>query len=61
MNDGRATMRDVLELCVEIQQAVEEKFGVKLEREVALVGDHGYILDLTGWPTGRGKAVTIEG
>lgn len=61
MNDGRATMRDVLELCVEIQQAVEEKFGVKLEREVALVGDHGYILDLTGWPTGRGKAGTIDG
>lgn len=45
MNDGTATMRDVLELCLEIQQAVFAKFGVKLEREVALVGEHGYIED----------------
>jgi len=43
MNDGTATMRDVMELCVEIQQAVLAKFGIKLEREVALIGEHGYI------------------
>ena len=45
MNDGTATMRDVLELCLEIQKAVFAKFGVKLEREVALVGEKGYIED----------------
>jgi UDP-N-acetylmuramate dehydrogenase len=45
MNDGTATMRDVLELCLEIQQAVLAKFGIKLEREVALIGEHGYIED----------------
>jgi UDP-N-acetylmuramate dehydrogenase len=45
MNDGTATMKDVLELCLEIQQAVLAKFGVKLEREVALVGEKGYIDD----------------
>ena len=43
MNDGTATMRDVLELCLEIQQTVLAKFGIKLEREVALIGEHGYI------------------
>lgn len=45
MNDGTATMSDVLELCLQIQKAVFEKFAVKLEREVALVGEHGYIED----------------
>ncbi|MCC6643236.1 UDP-N-acetylmuramate dehydrogenase [Candidatus Peregrinibacteria bacterium] len=45
MNDGNATMLDVLELCLEIQKAVWEKFEVKLQREVALVGEHGYIED----------------
>jgi UDP-N-acetylmuramate dehydrogenase len=45
MNDGTATMRDVMELCLEIQQAVLAKFGIKLEREVALIGEHGYIED----------------
>lgn len=43
MNDGTATMKDVLELCLEIQKAVSTKFGVRLEREVALVGENGYI------------------
>ena len=45
MNDGSATMIDVLELCLKIQEAVKEKFGVSLQREVALVGGHGYIED----------------
>lgn len=45
MNDGTATMMDVLELCLEIQKAVLEKFGVRLEREVALIGETGYIVD----------------
>lgn len=45
MNDGTATMKDLLELCLQIQQAVYAKFGVKLAREVALVGEHGYIED----------------
>jgi UDP-N-acetylmuramate dehydrogenase len=45
MNDGTATMFDVLELCLAIQRAGYEKFGVKLEREVALLGETGYIVD----------------
>jgi len=45
MNDGTATMKDVLELCLEIQQAVFAKFQIKLEREVALIGEKGYIED----------------
>jgi UDP-N-acetylmuramate dehydrogenase len=45
MNDGTATMLDVLELCQEIQEAVFKKFAVKLEREVQLVGEHGFIED----------------
>lgn len=45
MNDGNATMLDLMELCLAIQDAVLEKFGVRLEREVALVGEYGYIED----------------
>jgi UDP-N-acetylmuramate dehydrogenase len=45
MNDGSATMIDVLELCLEIQKAVMDKFRVNLKREVVLVGEHGYIED----------------
>lgn len=48
MNDGSATMLDVLELCQEIQEAVWAKFAVKLEREVQLVGEHGFIEDAFG-------------
>ncbi len=43
MNDGSATMADVLALCTEIQDAVEAKFGVRLEREVQLFGPDGRI------------------
>ncbi len=45
MNDGSATMADVLELSHEIQQAVQQKFSINLQREVALVGEHGYLDD----------------
>lgn len=45
MNDGHATMKEVLELCEAIQQAVWGKFSLRLEREVALIGEHGYIED----------------
>lgn len=45
MNDGTATMLDVLQLCREIQEAVKQKFGVILEREVVLVGETGIIQD----------------
>jgi len=43
MNDGTATMKDILELCLEIQEAVEKKFGIRLEREVQLIGENGPI------------------
>lgn len=45
MNDGTATMLDVLDLCRKIQEAVKAKFGVILEREVVLVGEYGVIQD----------------
>lgn len=43
MNDGTATLEDVLKLCEIIQQRVLEKFGIRLEREVQLVGENGFI------------------
>jgi UDP-N-acetylmuramate dehydrogenase len=45
MNDGSATMDDVLELSTQIQKAVLEKCSIKLQREVALVGEHGFLED----------------
>lgn len=45
MNDGSATLIDVMELYKEIQKAVWEKCAVRLEREVMLVGEHGLIED----------------
>lgn len=43
MNDGSATMEDVLGLCGKIEDAVEERFGIRLEREVQLIGESGVI------------------
>ena len=45
MNDGKATLQDVMELYTQIQKTVLEKFGIRLEREVMLVGEHGLIDD----------------
>lgn len=45
MNDGSATMIDVLELSTEIQRAILSQCGIKLQREVALVGEHGFLED----------------
>ena len=39
VNLGRATARDVVRLIETAQQAVEERFGVRLEREPILVGE----------------------
>lgn len=44
MNNGKATMEDVLKLCLETQQTVRAKFGIQLEREVQLVGENGIII-----------------
>jgi len=38
LNTGDATARDVFDLIRTIQEAVDSRFGVKLEREVKLVG-----------------------
>lgn len=38
VNRGQATARDVLNLCREVKQQVEEKFGVVLEMEVKTLG-----------------------
>jgi UDP-N-acetylmuramate dehydrogenase len=46
MNDGTASMLDVLELYTRIQEAVWKKFGIHLEREVLLVGEHEYVEDV---------------
>jgi UDP-N-acetylmuramate dehydrogenase len=45
MSDGTATLMDIMELSLEIQKAVWKKFQIRLVREVALVGEHGYIPD----------------
>ena len=45
MNDGTATMQDVIDLYREIQQTVWDKFQIKLEREVILVGEDELIKD----------------
>jgi UDP-N-acetylmuramate dehydrogenase len=39
LNLGNATARDVLALAELAQERVREKFGIELEREVALVGE----------------------
>jgi UDP-N-acetylmuramate dehydrogenase len=43
MNDGSATQADVISLYTQIQDAVEKKFGVRLQKEVQLVGETGLI------------------
>lgn len=39
LNDGTATASDVVALMTEIERRVYETFGVKLEREIKLVGE----------------------
>lgn len=39
VNAGGATASDVKEVIEEVQKRVEEKFGVRLEREVIFLGD----------------------
>jgi UDP-N-acetylmuramate dehydrogenase len=39
INKGDATAQDVLDLIKHIQDTVYDKFGVKLETEVKLVGE----------------------
>jgi UDP-N-acetylmuramate dehydrogenase len=39
INHGNATAADILALIVMAQKAVADKFGVKLELEIVLVGD----------------------
>ena len=39
VNKGGATAKDVLDLIKYVQDIVEEKFGVKLEPEVRLIGE----------------------
>jgi UDP-N-acetylmuramate dehydrogenase len=43
MNDGSATLQDVLDLCLSIQDKVERQFGLRIEREVQLVGEKGVL------------------
>ncbi len=45
MSDGTATQQDIIKLSREIQKTVWEKFRIKMEREVALVGEHGFLHD----------------
>ena len=39
VNKGKATANDVLQLAEEVQEAVQEKFGLTLHREVFLLGE----------------------
>jgi len=39
VNYGNATGREIYELSEEINESVQEKFGVKLEREVIVIGN----------------------
>lgn len=39
INDGTATARDVLKLMEETEEKVYERYGVRLEREVKLIGE----------------------
>ncbi|MDR0463082.1 MAG: UDP-N-acetylmuramate dehydrogenase [Pseudomonadales bacterium] len=41
INAGGATAKDVLTLAQEVMDAVEEKFGVKLEKEVIVITENG--------------------
>lgn len=43
MNCGEAKMADILEITKMAQDAVEEKYGIRLEREVLLLGENGVI------------------
>ncbi len=39
INDGKATSEDIYKLILTVEREVYEKFGVKLEREIKLIGD----------------------
>ncbi|MFH1562409.1 MAG: UDP-N-acetylmuramate dehydrogenase [Nitrospirota bacterium] len=39
LNDGTATAMDILDLIAEIKEKVFEKFGVKLEEEIVIIGE----------------------
>lgn len=39
INQGNASAADVYDVIVQVQETVKDKFGVKLEREVILLGD----------------------
>jgi len=43
MNDGTATLENVLELCSTVQDRVKDQFGLQLEREVQLVSEQGLL------------------
>ncbi len=40
INTGGATAKNIEDLIFEIQSAVESRSGVKLEKEVHILGDH---------------------
>lgn len=44
MNTGNGTQKDVLELSVQLQKKVKERFNIQLEREVQLVSEDGLFL-----------------
>jgi UDP-N-acetylmuramate dehydrogenase len=49
VNTGGATAKDVKTLIAHAQQVVEERFGVRLEPEVKLIGTRGeYLNSLNG-------------
>ncbi|HEU5303166.1 MAG TPA: UDP-N-acetylmuramate dehydrogenase [Gemmatimonadales bacterium] len=50
VNTGGATAADVRALIDRAQQEVEERFGVRLEPEVKLIGSRGEYLNMTGEP-----------
>ena len=45
VNTGSATARDVKELIAHVQQVVHDRFGVRLEPEVKLIGSRGQYLN----------------
>jgi UDP-N-acetylmuramate dehydrogenase len=51
VNTGGATAADVRQLIAHVQRVVEERFGVRLEPEVKLIGSRGeYLNDVNGEP-----------
>ena len=47
VNTGGATASDVKKLIEHVQRTVQERFGVKLEPEVKLIGSRGEYLNST--------------